>query len=239
MYISDRRMIALLQDVFGSRNEHWIAIIEKTLRNFIAELPKKIKEALVMRYDLEHDVGIMQVPAIAMKLKKSQAEVSAELSQGMQALKNFLITNDLSIITLTPEQTMQRIVMARCRLIDYNNASEHKPEQVPPQFFLPCTLPEIGFHRDTLEYLDDLNISLLGEVVLAPINEFEKSPLCTPAVYHDIKHVLEKFNLKRGMLVSYENIARLLQKIRTHEPMFDVGKEAKGLMNNLGFKARR
>lgn len=192
-----------------------------------------------MRYDLEHDVGIMQIPAIAIKLKKSQAEVSAELSQGLQAVKNFLITNDLSIITNTPEQVMQRIVMARCRLVDYNNASEHKVDQVPPEFFLPCTLPEIGFHKDTLEYLDDLNIVLLGEVVLAPMSEFEKTPLCTPAVFHDIKNVLEKFNLKRGMLVSYENIARLLQKMRTHEPMFDLGKGGKNLMGNLGFKARR
>lgn len=219
MYLSDRRMVMLLQDLYNSKRENWCAEIEPVIRNFVGKLPKNIREVVEKRYGLTCDIGCQQVPQIAQFLNISQSEVSGFLTQGMTQIKKFLTEHRLNIIDLNPDSAVAQVIKDRVRLIPYHQGEDHRVEKLPPEFFETYRLEKFGLSSAAMQFLESLHMFLIGEIVIARPNEVELSPDCSDEALSEIRSMLGRFNLKRGMNITYEDFTNIFNKRREQEIM--------------------
>ena len=219
MYISDRRMIMLLQDLFNDKKEDWSAAIEPVIKDFVAKLPDNIRKVLEMRYGLDCDVGCQQIPQIAQGLNILQTDVQGFLTRGYQAIRKFLADYRFNIVKLTPDQAVTQVIKERERMIPYRLGENHTVDELPTEFFETYRLDKFGLSNQAHQYLESLHIFLVGEIVVARPQEIELSANCTDRVRLEIRTMLQKFDLKRGMNIAYEDFTNLLSKRREQEIM--------------------
>lgn len=248
MYIHDRRIVSLLQDVYNSKKVDWIGEeVTAAIRAFVTTLSPKVAEVVGLRYGLSCEVGCQQIPQIALHLNISQREVESLVTQGLKAIKNFLREARLHILEHTPEQTMREVIAHRCRMVAYQQSEEYRVEELPPQFYESYVATHANFSKKADEFLQTRSIILIGEIVTALPSEFEESLECTDEILADITECLARFKLKRGMQVTYEDFGKLMLRRRTMENMILASELARiqlkemneEFMDDLGISRRK